>query len=134
MLFFFSSRRRHTRCALVTGVQTCALPIYIDIGSSVTVAELLDLYHAVVVATGAPGDRKLGIPGEELPGVIGSATLAGWYNGHPAFAHLDPPLLTGSVAVIGSSNVALELTRVPATTSAELESSHIPRHPLSLPP
>src|SRR3546814_4772514 len=28
-LFFFSSRRRHTRCALVTGVQTCALPIYI---------------------------------------------------------------------------------------------------------
>src|SRR3546814_4340152 len=29
MLFFFSSRRRHTRCALVTGVQTCALPIYL---------------------------------------------------------------------------------------------------------
>src|SRR3546814_19950559 len=27
MFFFFSSRRRHTRCALVTGVQTCALPI-----------------------------------------------------------------------------------------------------------
>src|SRR3546814_2822193 len=27
MMFFFSSRRRHTRCALVTGVQTCALPI-----------------------------------------------------------------------------------------------------------
>src|SRR3546814_11903213 len=30
--FFFSSRRRHTRCALVTGVQTCALPIYADAG------------------------------------------------------------------------------------------------------
>src|SRR3546814_8612532 len=29
--FFFSSRRRHTRCALVTGVQTCALPIYFDV-------------------------------------------------------------------------------------------------------
>src|SRR3546814_2286457 len=29
-LFFFSSRRRHTRCALVTGVQTCALPIYVS--------------------------------------------------------------------------------------------------------
>src|SRR3546814_7593175 len=28
LCFFFSSRRRHTRCALVTGVQTCALPIY----------------------------------------------------------------------------------------------------------
>src|SRR3546814_5951997 len=29
-LFFFSSRRRHTRCALVTGVQTCALPIFVE--------------------------------------------------------------------------------------------------------
>src|SRR3546814_10963854 len=37
MFFFFSGRRRHTRCALVTGVQTCALPIYwrvevVDVG------------------------------------------------------------------------------------------------------
>src|SRR3546814_1633701 len=32
MLFFFSSRRRHTRCALVTGVQTCALPISDKVG------------------------------------------------------------------------------------------------------
>src|SRR3546814_5759515 len=30
VLFFFSSRRRHTRCALVTGVQTCALPILLN--------------------------------------------------------------------------------------------------------
>src|SRR3546814_19460718 len=30
VVFFFSSRRRHTRCALVTGVQTCALPIFVD--------------------------------------------------------------------------------------------------------
>src|SRR3546814_9940759 len=33
-MFFFSSRRRQTRCALVTGVQTCALPICADVGSS----------------------------------------------------------------------------------------------------
>src|SRR3546814_10079171 len=32
-MFFFSSRRRHTRCALVTGVQTCALPIYVPISA-----------------------------------------------------------------------------------------------------
>src|SRR3546814_2654618 len=31
LFFFFSSRRRHTRCALVTGVQTCALPIYYNL-------------------------------------------------------------------------------------------------------
>src|SRR3546814_5412389 len=47
--FFFSSRRRHTRCALVTGVQTCALPIWlcdgrgiVVFGQSVAVAELLE--------------------------------------------------------------------------------------------
>src|SRR3546814_12381220 len=34
MRFFFSSRRRHTRCALVTGVQTCALPISIGTGEA----------------------------------------------------------------------------------------------------
>src|SRR3546814_7647533 len=33
-MFFFSSRRRHTRCALVTGVQTCALPIFMRRGAS----------------------------------------------------------------------------------------------------
>src|SRR3546814_3482981 len=32
-MFFLSSRRRHTRCALVTGVQTCALPIFNDVGA-----------------------------------------------------------------------------------------------------
>src|SRR3546814_5007928 len=38
VFFFFSSRRRHTRCALVTGVQTCALPIYI--GEHLHVADI----------------------------------------------------------------------------------------------
>src|SRR3546814_1545666 len=39
MCFFFSSRRRHTRCALVTGVQTCALPISkAEIGAPVVVS------------------------------------------------------------------------------------------------
>src|SRR3546814_4877241 len=34
LCFFFSSRRRHTRCALVTGVQTCALPIFLAVGTA----------------------------------------------------------------------------------------------------
>src|SRR3546814_6769693 len=38
-LFFFSSRRRHTRCALVTGVQTCALPIFRSDGAAVAASE-----------------------------------------------------------------------------------------------
>src|SRR3546814_5041821 len=41
MLFFFSSRRRHTRCALVTGVQTCALPIF-HLPASIPTLEVLD--------------------------------------------------------------------------------------------
>src|SRR3546814_17037969 len=41
--FFFSSRRRHTRCALVTGVQTCALPILIQIARDAKVPA--EIYH-----------------------------------------------------------------------------------------
>src|SRR3546814_7116956 len=45
ILFFFSSRRRHTRCALVTGVQTCALPISIQL-KWVTQAQFAGYYVA----------------------------------------------------------------------------------------
>src|SRR3546814_14418742 len=41
VIFFFSSRRRHTRCALVTGVQTCALPIYTPLKTRAVELELL---------------------------------------------------------------------------------------------
>src|SRR5207237_609912 len=62
----------------------------VTVGRDVSVAELLDVYDAVILAIGAPHDRKLGIPGDELPGVVGSAGFVGWYNGHPEFADLDP--------------------------------------------
>src|SRR3546814_2218368 len=43
LLFFFSSRRRHTRCALVTGVQTCALPIYaVFLGGGVSAGGMIE--------------------------------------------------------------------------------------------
>src|SRR3546814_5149474 len=41
-LFFFSSRRRHTRCALVTGVQTCALPIWRAIATTLGATDVID--------------------------------------------------------------------------------------------
>ena len=50
----------------------------VKVGRDVSIAELRDLYDAVILATGAPNDRKLGIPGEDLPGVIGSAAFVGW--------------------------------------------------------
>ncbi|MCA1750100.1 MAG: FAD-dependent oxidoreductase, partial [Sphingomonadales bacterium] len=55
------------------------------IGEHVSIDELIALYDAVVLATGAPNDRRLSIPGAELPGVFGSAEFVGWYNGHPDF-------------------------------------------------
>ena len=73
----------------------------VTIGQDVSVAELLALYDAVVIATGAPADRPLGIPGDDLPGVIGSAAFVGWYNGHPDFAGLSPPLAGTDAVVMG---------------------------------
>lgn len=100
------------------------------VGKDVSVAELLDLYDAVILAVGAPNDRKLGIPGEDLPGVVGSAEFVGWYNGHPDFADLDPPLGGRHAAVIGNGNVALDCARILSKTRHEFEGSDIVGHAL----
>ena len=102
----------------------------VTIGRDVSVAELLDLYDAVILATGAPHDRKLGIPGEDLPGVVGSAEFVGWYNGHPDFADLDPPLSGSHAAVIGNGNVALDCARILSKTRGEFAGSDIVGHAL----
>ena len=102
----------------------------VTVGRDVSVAELLELYDAVILATGAPHDRKLGIPGEDLPGVVGSAEFVGWYNGHPDFADLDPPLGGTHAAVIGNGNVALDCARILSKTRHEFEGSDIVGHAL----
>ena len=102
----------------------------VTLGRDVSISELLDLYDAVILATGAPHDRKLGIPGEDLPGVVGSAEFVGWYNGHPDFADLAPPLDGANVAVIGNGNVALDCARILSKTRAEFEGSDIVNHAL----
>ncbi len=102
----------------------------VTLGRDVAVAELLDCYDAVVLAIGAPDDRKLGVPGENLPGVVGSAQFVGWYNGHPEFADLDPPLDGAHAAVIGNGNVALDCARILSKTRGEFEGSDIVGHAL----
>jgi NADPH-dependent glutamate synthase beta subunit-like oxidoreductase len=102
----------------------------VAVGDAVSVEELRSLYDAVILATGAPHDRALGIPGEDLAGVVGSAAFVGWYNGHPDFADLDPPLIGGNAVVIGNGNVALDVARILAKTQAELAASDIVRHAL----
>jgi NADPH-dependent glutamate synthase beta subunit-like oxidoreductase len=102
----------------------------VTVGKDVSVAELLDLYDAVILAIGAPHDRKLGIPGEDLPGVVGSAEFVGWYNGHPEFADLAPPLNGTHAAVIGNGNVALDCARILSKTQGEFQGSDIVGHAL----
>ncbi len=102
----------------------------VSVGSDISVDELQALYDAVVLATGAPNDRKLEIPGGSLPGVLGSAAFVGWYNGHPDFADLKPPLDGRHVVIIGNGNVALDVARILAKTRAEFGGSDIVSHAL----
>ncbi len=98
----------------------------VELGRDVSLDELRGLYDAVVIATGAPLDRPLGIPGAEKIGVHGAAAFVGWYNGHPDFRDLEPDLNADSVAVIGNGNVALDVARILAKTPEELATSDLP--------
>ena len=102
----------------------------VAIGRDVTIDELRGLYDAVVLATGAPKDRAIGVPGEELGNVFGSAEFVGWYNGHPQFARLDPDLSGKTAAIIGMGNVALDVARILAKTPQEFAGSDIVAHAL----
>lgn len=101
----------------------------VAVGRDVSIDELLSLYDAVVLATGAPADRPLGVPGDDLPGVVGSAAFVGWYNGHPDHAALRPPL-DGPAVVVGAGNVALDVARILAKTAEEFGGSDIVGHAL----
>lgn len=102
----------------------------VTVGRDVSIAELNQFYDAVVLATGAPADRRLGIPGDDLPGVIGSAAFVGWYNGHPDFAGLDPDLTGPGAVIVGNGNVALDVARILAKTRDEFLGADIVAHAL----
>lgn len=104
----------------------------VTIGEDLSVEELRGLYDAVVLATGAPHDKALGLPGEDLANVYGSAAFVGWYNGHPQFAALDPDLSGKTAVVIGNGNVALDVVRILAKTRKEFDGSDIVGHALEL--
>jgi ferredoxin--NADP+ reductase len=98
----------------------------VSLGVDVTREELLAAYDAVVYATGAMRDRRLGIDGEDLPGSYAATDFVNWYCGHP---DVDPDAFTldaESVAVIGVGNVAVDVARILARDPAELEATDIP--------
>jgi len=93
----------------------------VEVGKVVEHDELMRLYDAVVYAVGAQTDRRLGIPGEDLPGSWAATELVAWYNGHPDFQDLSFDLSGGRAVVIGNGNVALDVARMLALTREELE-------------
>jgi ferredoxin--NADP+ reductase len=92
----------------------------VEVGSTVSHEELLRLYDAVVYTVGAQTDRRLGIPGEDLPGSWPATAFVAWYNGHPDFQDLPFDLGTERVVVIGNGNVAIDCARMLALTEEEL--------------
>ena len=119
--------RRYEKVALSDNVRFVG---NVTIGRDVSIGELQELYDAVVLATGAPKDRDLGLPGESLGNVFGSAAFVGWYNGHPDFTALDPDLSGKNAVVVGMGNVALDVARILAKTRAEFAGSDIVAHAL----
>jgi len=119
--------RRYEKTALNENVRFVG---NINIGEDVTVPELQQMYDSVVLATGAPNDRELTIPGAGLSNVIGSAAFVGWYNGHPKFADLNPDLSGKHAVVIGMGNVALDVARILSKTESEFEGADIVAHAL----
>jgi ferredoxin--NADP+ reductase len=98
----------------------------VHFGTDVTREDLLSNYDAVVYATGAMRDRRLGISGEDLPGSHAATDFVNWYCGHP---DVDPGAFTldaESAAVIGVGNVAVDVARILARDPAELEQTDIP--------
>lgn len=103
---------------------------HVTIGRDLTRDNLLQHYHAVIYAIGAPNDRNLGIPGEQLPGSHAATNFVGWYNGHPDYAMRSFDLSQEGVAVIGMGNVAVDVVRILARTPAELKATDIASYAL----
>jgi ferredoxin--NADP+ reductase len=92
----------------------------VEVGSTVSHEELLRLYDAVVYTVGAQTDRRLGIPGEDLPGSWAATEFVAWYNGHPDFQDRVFDLAHERVVVVGNGNVAIDCARMLALTPEEL--------------
>ena len=96
---------------------------HVTVGRDVSAAELGAAYHAVIWAYGAGADRRLGVPGEDLPGSHAATEFVAWYNGHPDYVDRHFDLSCERVVVIGNGNVAADLARMLVLTREELEAT-----------
>ena len=97
----------------------------VEIGRDLSWDELRAAYDAVIVATGRVKDRRLGLPGEEAPRVMGSWPFVAWLNGHPDFPNGPDLSKVERIAVIGNGNVAIDVARVLAKSAEEMARSDI---------
>ena len=102
----------------------------VEVGKHITHQELLEHHDAVIYAVGAPGDQKLEIPGEELPGCHSATDFVAWYNGHPDHADRTFDLSGDRAVIIGNGNVALDVARVLVSSPTELVKTDIAQHAL----
>jgi ferredoxin--NADP+ reductase len=104
----------------------------VEIGRDLTDADLADHYDVIVLTVGAPVDRRMGIPGEDLVGSISATDFVAWYNAHPDYRDLVVDLGVEDVVVVGNGNVAVDVARILATDVDELALTDIADHALEL--
>lgn len=102
----------------------------VTVGIDVTIDELKAAYHAVIFACGAPSDRRMDLPGEDLDGSHTATEFVGWYNGHPDYRDRVFDLDQEVVAIVGQGNVAADVCRILTRPVDELASSDIAEHAL----
>lgn len=104
----------------------------VEVGTDITLDELHHYYDAVVLAFGAAVDRRLDVPGEDLPGSFSATEFVAWYSGHPDHEIDRFSLEARAVAVVGQGNVAVDVTRILAKSADDLRDTDVPDHVLEV--
>jgi ferredoxin--NADP+ reductase len=104
----------------------------VELGKDVFLKDLRETYDVVVLATGAPAGRNLGIKGEDLRNCISAAEFVPWYNSHPDFSNVKVDLNTDTAVVIGAGNVAMDVARMLAIDPIELDPTDTAQHALDV--
>src|SRR5919205_4304061 len=104
----------------------------VEFGRDIHQEDLRGHYHAVICAVGAQTDRRMGIPGEDLPGSWAATEFVAWYNGHPDYRDLEFDLSHERAVVIGNGNVATDVARMLALTRDELATTDVADHALEV--
>lgn len=102
----------------------------VNVGKDITHDELTERYHAVLYASGASTDKRLGIAGESLPGSVAATDFVAWYNGHPDHCDDVYDLSSDRAVIVGNGNVALDVARILLTDPDKLATTDIAEHAL----